>query len=364
MVARTRLGAALAVTWLALAPGTVSADTGSGSLSLRPTHGQASAPFTATFSEPGVLSAGCPPATVTFSWDTRYQVGSAPLGGPNTAGNCTASVTIVPPAADRAPGGHTVVGDDGTGNTGAATYTVDRPPSPSPTAAHSSTASPSPSRSPTPAAAPASPRRPPNSLPSAAVGSPAPAPPPQCAAFPPINPFPDYAVAHFDGVPGSADAQPFAGWSVISALGPGALLPPLRPGGRYPAAEVTKRVDGGSSQLARHLSSGAGFDCVAISLGPTGRYFYARYVFEQVRLISIRSGGGLERIRFSYRDVYFEYRAIANDNIGPLVSGEGWYQSAAAAANGFDWPLLGGGLAAVLAAALGGVVLIRRPGWL
>lgn len=338
MRTRARLLAAAAVACSAWIPGQALANTGSGSLSVHPDHGQRSAAFTATFSEPGVLGAGCPPATVAFTWDGRDALGSAPLTGPDPAGNCDAGLTAVPPAADNSAGAHTVTGDDGAGNTGDASYTIDRAPSsvPSPVATGIPSPAPAPSQAPRSAVTPAPPQASPPAPPRVA-----PSGPPQCAVWPQVDLIPESRLAGFDG--------PAAGVR-IAALGPGALLPPRLGRAGYPAAILT---------LAAAARPGVSFHCVSVTAGPSAGYFYARYVFEQVTVAGVSGSTADATISLRYREVFYDYRALVDGQVGPEVTGHGFY-SAAAARPAPAWPLIGSGAVALLAALTGGVLRIRR----
>jgi hypothetical protein len=116
---------------------------GEATLTLRPTHGQARAAFTATYSLRVIPCAG----TVTFYWDDELALGSAPMDA-----SCTATIQTSPPAglairlAGSNPlvgsgpllaslGDHRVTGSSCTGFAGYSdtqTYTVDPPPPPTP----------------------------------------------------------------------------------------------------------------------------------------------------------------------------------------------------------------------------------------
>ena len=357
---------------LALAPGAAAANSGTGSLAVNPAHGLASAYFSATFIEPAVAGTVCPAATVTFSWDgSGNQLGQAPLGGPDASGNCTAGISARPPSNDAAPGGHTVTGDDGSGNTGDATYTVDRPPpGPSPTPTHRPSPSPSPihqpSPSPQPVAKPAPKKSSAAPAPPAVVlpASPPASPSPSCRALPPLDPVPGYHLVRFSGLSGDVESDPFVGWSRIWSTGPAALLPPQLGHGAFPAASLTKPVDGLSPALRAALRSGQPFDCVWVSLGPEPNYYFARYLFEQVRLTAVDVAGNptREKVSFTYSAVFYDYLPRIDGGVSGIeVAGRGLYAPpVVAVANRAPWLLIGGGLAAVLVVVAGGGLQRRR----
>src|SRR5439155_25694136 len=81
--------------------------------------------------------------SATFTWDGQAAA-TRPLA--KSSGRCTATATITPPAADSAPGDHTVAGTSAGGGQVTATYRVNgNLPSPTPT-----TASPAPNPRPLP----------------------------------------------------------------------------------------------------------------------------------------------------------------------------------------------------------------------
>jgi hypothetical protein len=196
------------------------------SLTLNPTHGQANAPFNASYQTKYNNDADCTARYVEFQWDQTF-VGKQdftvvtrtirlPNGNTATLKFCRATRDLTPPNPGNAPGVHKVTGthfQEQTGNDPqidnvAKDYTIDPPPSPSP--------SPSPTRRPTGGGTTTGGGGP-------AAASPSPPPSPSPSPSPTPSPLDTVAAVEAGGISGLMIGLIAAG-AILLGLGGGWLI--------------------------------------------------------------------------------------------------------------------------------------------
>lgn len=247
---------------------------GEATLTLKPTHGQAKAAFTATY---GLRVIPCD-GTVTFYWDSELQLGTAPMDA-----NCTATIQTSPPAglAIQLVGAGPLAGSDAllailgdhrvtaTSCTAFAcysdtkTYTIDAPPPPTPKPTAKPTPRPTarPTARPTQQPTPKPTRKPKPTASAAATVDPAAASPSPVAAGP--SAAPSGGVLGAVGTPKPTAA---AAGGVVSP--PGAGSPPSGTGGGGGSGGGSGL--GGDGSLPALAAAVAGPQALSTDLGVLG----------------------------------------------------------------------------------------------